>query len=80
MVVAKITVCSLSSQPVDHEENNKSTGLIGTSEITRNTTLVIYQRSLTLQSVEAFTIFRTKKRILAAETKTAKPKDPIRSR
>lgn len=26
VVVAKISVCSLSSQPVDHEENNKSTG------------------------------------------------------
>lgn len=26
IVVAKVSVCSLSSQPVDHEENNKSTG------------------------------------------------------
>ena len=26
VVVAKMFVCSLSSQPVDHEENNKSTG------------------------------------------------------
>lgn len=26
IIVAKISVCSLSSQPVDHEENNKSAG------------------------------------------------------
>lgn len=26
VIVAKISVCSLSSQPVDHEENSKSTG------------------------------------------------------
>lgn len=27
IVVAKISVCSLSSQPVDHEESNKSSGM-----------------------------------------------------